>query len=97
MAGLGLGVAFVGYSVFYYGLTQVQSQNFGFLDLVLPTRWSKIVTTKGPVNDDGTTYPLSPTGATPATKAPTVATPTNTKPSTNFGRIGFGSLPTPIK
>ena len=35
---IGLGVTWLGYSIFYYGFTQVQSGNFGFLDLVLPSR-----------------------------------------------------------
>jgi hypothetical protein len=30
---------FVGYSVFYYGLTQIRGQNYGYLDLVLPGKW----------------------------------------------------------
>ena len=37
---LGLGVTFVGYSLVYYGLTQVQGGNWGYLDLTLPTRWT---------------------------------------------------------
>ena len=37
---LGLGVVFLGYSVFYYGLTQVQGGNWGYLDLVIPARWT---------------------------------------------------------
>jgi len=40
MAGLGIGVFFVGYSVFYYGLSQVTSHNYGFLDLVVPSKWA---------------------------------------------------------
>jgi len=42
---VGLGVTLVGYSMFYYGLTQVQSGNWGFLDLVLPNRWTPSVAT----------------------------------------------------
>ena len=38
MAGLGLGVLFAGYWVAYYGITQVQGGNWGFLDLGLPSR-----------------------------------------------------------
>lgn len=38
--GLGLAVAFFGYSVLYYGLTQVHSGNWSYLDLVLPKRWT---------------------------------------------------------
>ena len=37
---LGLSLTFVGYSVTYYGLTQIKGGNWGFLDLVLPTRWT---------------------------------------------------------
>ena len=38
MAGLGLGVLFAGYWLTYYGITQVHSGNYGFLDLGLPSR-----------------------------------------------------------
>ncbi len=49
MAGLGLGVMFVGYSLLYYGITQVRSQNYGFLDLVLPSKWQAVrLTPPGP-------------------------------------------------
>ena len=50
---VGLGVLFAGYSISYYGVSQLRGQNFGFLDLVLPGRWTKTVTTVGPENDDG--------------------------------------------
>jgi len=40
---VGLAVTFVGYSVAYYGITQVQGGNWGYLDLVLPTRWTSDV------------------------------------------------------
>ena len=40
---LGLGVTFAGYSLLYYGLTQVQGGNWGLLDLTLPTRWTPAV------------------------------------------------------
>ena len=42
MAGLGIGIALLGYSVFYYGLSQVQGYNYGLLDLVNPKRWQKV-------------------------------------------------------
>lgn len=35
---IGLGVVWLGYSIFYYGFTQVQSGNYGLLDLTLPSR-----------------------------------------------------------
>ena len=38
MAGLGLGVVFVAYWVAYYGVTQLKGDNYGFLDLGLPSR-----------------------------------------------------------
>jgi hypothetical protein len=49
VAGLGIFVAFAGYSVAYYGLTQIQGWNYGFLDLVAPGRWAKASTIP---NDD---------------------------------------------
>lgn len=39
MPAVGLAFLFLGYSVTYYGLTQVRGQNYGLLDLVLPGRW----------------------------------------------------------
>lgn len=43
MAGLGFGIAWIGYSVMYYGITQVQGGNWGFLDLLVPGRWTAAV------------------------------------------------------
>lgn len=40
LLGVGLLVAFGGYSLMYYGLTQTHGGNWGLLDLVLPTRWT---------------------------------------------------------
>lgn len=40
MVGLGVIVLFAGYSVLYYGLTQVQGGNWGLLDLTIPSRWT---------------------------------------------------------
>lgn len=39
--GLGIAVLFMGYSLAFYGLTQVQGGNWGFLDLIWPGRWSQ--------------------------------------------------------
>lgn len=50
---IGLGVLFAGYSITYYGVSQLRGQNFGFLDLVVPSRWIKQAATVGPENDDG--------------------------------------------
>jgi len=40
---LGLGVTFVGYTLMYYGLTQVQGGNWGLLDITIPSRWTPAV------------------------------------------------------
>lgn len=37
---IGYGVAFLGYSLLYYGLSQLQGGNWGYLDLVLASRWT---------------------------------------------------------
>jgi hypothetical protein len=37
---VGFGVVFTGYSLLYYGLSQIQGGNWGFLDLVIPSRWT---------------------------------------------------------
>jgi hypothetical protein len=36
---LGIGVVFLGYSVLYYGITQVRGANWGLLDLVIPGKF----------------------------------------------------------
>lgn len=36
-----LGVVFVGYTVTYYGFTLLKGPGVGFLDLLIPSRWSK--------------------------------------------------------
>ena len=36
----GILLAYFGYWVAYYGLTQVQGGNWGFLDLGIPKRWT---------------------------------------------------------
>jgi hypothetical protein len=40
---VGLAITFTGYSLAYYGLTQVRGGNWGLLDLTVPTRWTKEV------------------------------------------------------
>jgi hypothetical protein len=63
MAGLGIGIAWFGYSVFYYGVTQIQGGNWGLLDLMLPSRWAAAAATP---KDDGTTAAAAPVKAPPA-------------------------------
>ena len=55
MPALGLGIMFVGYSVLYYGITQVRGQNFGFLDLVLPSKWAAVRSNPPGPDSAGTT------------------------------------------
>jgi len=45
MIGLGLGLTFIGYSLTYYGVTQLRGGNWGLLDLVVPGRWAKAQST----------------------------------------------------
>jgi len=45
MAGLGILIMWGGYSVMYYGITQVQGGNWGLLDLVVPGWWAKAAAT----------------------------------------------------
>jgi hypothetical protein len=73
MAGLGFGITFFGYSVLYYGLTQVQGFNYGFLDLMVPKRW-QAVETAPPKKDDGSTASTAKPSGSPVAK---VLAPTN--------------------
>jgi hypothetical protein len=59
MAGLGIGIAWLGYWVLYYGVTQVQSGNWGFLDLGIPSRWANAAATP---KDDGSVLGLGSGG-----------------------------------
>jgi len=37
---VGLGVVFVGYSLTYYGISQIKGGNWGLLDMVIPSKWT---------------------------------------------------------
>lgn len=81
MPALGLGVMFVGYSVLYYGITQVRGQNYGFLDLVLPSKWAKVR--------------LNPPG--PDSAANTTGTQAGTNPNVNpDGSLNLADIVTPL-
>jgi drug/metabolite transporter (DMT)-like permease len=41
MFAVGLGVTFIGYSLTYYAITQLQGGNWGFWDLTIPNQWSE--------------------------------------------------------
>ena len=70
MIGLGLGLTFIGYSLTYYGITQIRGGNWGLLDLMVPARWAKAQST-----------PTDSAMATPSTgPAPVLAPPGTTTP-----------------
>jgi hypothetical protein len=43
--GIAIALLFLGYSTGYYGITQIQGGNWGFLDLVVPSRWASAAST----------------------------------------------------
>jgi hypothetical protein len=100
---LGIGIAFFGYWVMYYGLTQVQSGNWGFLDLGIPSRWTAQVAATpkdsgGPTAGGNNTLPAGATGATTnpgaAAGGQAVIAPNPGGPSQyNPGGGGFSSTP----
>lgn len=50
MPGVGLAIVFVGYTLTYYGLSQISGGNWGLLDLTIPGRWA---TAQGTPRDAG--------------------------------------------
>jgi hypothetical protein len=81
VAGLGLGIAWLGYSVLYYGITQIQGQNFGLLDLMFPTRWATAAKNPPPMDSGSASSVTAP--ATAATASPQVTpAPSTTAPKT---------------
>ena len=55
---VGVGVLFVGYTVSYYGLSQLFGGNWGLFDLLLPSRWQNakdIPRDKGAASTDSAT------------------------------------------
>lgn len=64
MAGLGILIAWAGYSVMYFGITQVQGGRWGFADLVVPSKWTAAVAATpkdsgAPATTSNTTIPSS--------------------------------------
>lgn len=72
---LGIGMLWVGYSLFIYGYSQTQGDNFGLLDLMLPGRWAKAQ--NNPKDSGGgsvttqNTAPATSNSTRPATLTPT--------------------------
>ena len=93
MAGLGIGIAWAGYALLYYGVTQVQGGNWGLLDLCIPSRWAAA---SGNPKDDGTksapgilNQGIPGTGTTPSQIA------TGSEPNTFVGGFLKGAFPAP--
>jgi len=49
-AGVGVIVLFAGYTLTYYGMSQLTGGNWGLLDLMVPSRWAKA---RGTPRDNG--------------------------------------------
>lgn len=89
MAGLGILIAWLGYWVGYYGITQVQGGNWGFLDLGIPGRWTPTVAATP--KDSGGNGPPIPPGYTAAQWAAIQANINSTpNPGVPLGQRGTG-------
>lgn len=74
MPAVGLALLWLGYSVAYYGVTQIRGNNYGFLDLMLPGRWS-VVRQAPPPNDRGES-PVAGSSTSSTTTVPETSSPT---------------------
>ena len=72
VAGLGIAITWFGYSVMYYGITQIRGGNWGLLDLIVPGRWT--AATAGIPTDSGKSNAAQTTAPNPATTSKPVAT-----------------------
>ena len=98
---VGFGIVFLGYSVFYYGLTQVQGQNYGLFDLVIPGRFAKAKdnprdpsasTSSAAFSTADQVVPGTPgtSGGVPSTAAPSTAAPSTGGKTASTGAPGNG-------
>jgi len=91
MAGLGIGIAWLGYWVMFYGITQVQGGNWGFLDLGIPSRWTPAV--EATARDNGSSAAAASSSSTSSTSGggispgPTALGPTQVNPNTSTARV----------
>jgi hypothetical protein len=104
MPGLGIAIAFFGYWTFYYGLTQTQGFNYGFLDLGIPGRWAAAQSIPkdgggGGVPSSAVPNTVPATGGTPpasgAKNFPAVVVPTATPsgaPAGSYGKDQDGNV-----
>ena len=91
MPSVGIGILWFGYSVLYYGITQVNGGTWGFLDLVVPSRWTAEKAAQP--RDSGQSAATSVPGATGVTKLDTGGTgqaPVVQYPTTAIGTTGAG-------
>ena len=64
---LGFGIVFVGYSLVYYGVTQIRGGNWGLFDLMIPGKFdSSIPTDSGGTGGQGNGYNPGSVGGPPA-------------------------------
>lgn len=76
MAGAGIFLLLVGYGIFYAGLDWVRGGNDGFLDLIVPGRFTSTAPKDSPapssqsLTDSQTKNVVNPAGAAPASKSP---------------------------
>jgi hypothetical protein len=80
MVGVGVFVAWLGYSLFYYGLDQIRGGNNGLLSLMIPGKYSDQPKDSGATPDTGTTTGTTALGpaSTKAIAQGKVAAPTPT-------------------
>lgn len=93
MAIVGFGIAFAGYSLIYYGLTQVRGFNFGFLDLVIPGRFASVASNpRDGVRDNGSPGSVGGAAVAPGNTAGAEPKITQTGPNqgTTSGSPGVG-------
>lgn len=84
MAGLGLGIVFVGYWVLYYGITQVKGDNYGFLDLGLPSRAPDLANIPSDPGSAGVTTPSAATSTVKSKEAAGVPKNVASSPAVGF-------------
>jgi hypothetical protein len=104
MAGLGILIAWSGYWIAYYGVTQIQGGNWGLLDLGLPGRWTAAVAATPKDSGGSSTTPTvttnqsAPAGSTilvpngSSNPDPVVATGPTTTPPNGAGYQGPGPV-----
>ena len=81
---LGIGVMFMGYSLMYYGITQVRGGNWGLLDLVIPGKFDPTI-----AMDSGSTG-TGPTAGTKSGQVPAIVQTGPASAESYGGNVGVG-------